>query len=145
VLWSADIADARMKITSVIWLGLGVLWMERMLMASNGLKETQPEKQFLYRIQPTRTDLLKSGPTKEEATLVEEHFNYLQDLTAKGVAILVGRTLTTEESTFGLVIFRAESEEAAREIMNNDPAVKNGVMRAALFPFRVVLMEGKSG
>jgi uncharacterized protein YciI len=114
-----------------------------MVMTSNEPAETKPEKQFLYRLQTVRAELLKSGPTKEESALVEEHFNYLKNLTAKGVVILAGRTLTTDESTFGVVIFRAESEEAAREIMNDDPAVKNGVMRATLFPFRVVMMEGK--
>jgi uncharacterized protein YciI len=114
-----------------------------MVMASNGPAETKPEKQFLYRLQPTPAEMLKSGPTKEEAALVEEHFNYLKNLTAKGVVILAGRTLTTDESSFGIVIFRAESEEAAHEIMNNDPAVKNAVIRANLFPFHVVLMEGK--
>jgi uncharacterized protein YciI len=112
-------------------------------MASNGCAETKPETQFLYRLEPARADMLKSGPTKEEAAIVEEHFNYLKNLAAKGVVILAGRTLTTDESTFGIVIFRAESEEAAHEIMNNDPAVKNGVMRATLFPFRVAVMEGK--
>jgi len=112
-------------------------------MASNGPAETNREEQFLYRVQPARAEMLKSGPTKEESAVVEEHFNYLKNLTAKGVVILAGRTLTTDESTFGLVILRAESEEAAREIMNNDPAVKNGVMRATLFPFRVALMECK--
>jgi uncharacterized protein YciI len=114
-----------------------------MVMAGNGPAETKPEKQFLYRIQPARAEMLKSSPTKEESAIVEEHFNYLKNLTAKGVVILAGRTLTTDESTFGLVIFRAESEGAAREIMNNDPAVKNGVMRATLYPFHVALMEGK--
>jgi len=117
--------------------------MGSLVMASNGSAETKPEKKFLYRIQPARAEMLKSGPTKEESALVEEHFNYLKKLTAKGVVILAGRTLTTDESSFGLVIFRAESEETARAIMNNDPAVKNGVMRATLFPFRVALMEGK--
>ena len=39
------------------------------------------------------------------------------------------------------MIFRAESEKAGRAMMNNDPAVQKGVMRATLFPFRVALME----
>ena len=42
----------------------------------------------------------------------------------------------------GLAVFRAESEDAARQIMNDDPAVKKGVMKAMLYPFRVVL-QGK--
>jgi uncharacterized protein YciI len=93
--------------------------MGSIVMASSRPVETKPEKQFLYRVQPARAEMLKSGPTKEESAIVEEHFNYLKNLTAKGVVILAGRTLTTAESTFGLVIFRAESEEPAREIMNN--------------------------
>jgi uncharacterized protein YciI len=99
------------------------------------------QKEFVYRIQPTRVEMLRDGPTQEETAIVNEHFNYLKDLTAKGVVILAGRTVTNDESAFGIVIFRAASEEAGREIMNGDPAVKKGVMRAALFPFKVVLIE----
>ena len=59
--------------------------MGSMVMTSNEPAETKPEKQFLYRLQTVRAELLKSGPTKEESALVEEHFNYLKNLTAKGV------------------------------------------------------------
>ena len=38
-------------------------------------------------------------------------------------------------------IFRAATEEAAREIMNGDPAIKKGIMHATLFPFKVVFSE----
>ena len=51
------------------------------------------------------------------------------------MVILAGGILTTDETTFGLVIYRAESEKAAAEIMNNGPAVKGGVMCATLIPF----------
>ncbi len=96
--------------------------------------------EFLYKLQLVRRDMLRNGPTGAEQAIVAEHFTYLQDLTAKGVVILVGRTLTTDENTMGLAIFRAESEDAARQIMNGDPAVKNGVMTATLYPFKVVLL-----
>ena len=96
--------------------------------------------QYLYKIQPTRPGMLVEGPTPEEAAIVEQHFNYLKELTAKGVVILAGRTLNTDESSFGIVIFEAESEQAARQVMNDDPAVKHGVMRAELYPYRVALM-----
>ncbi|MGA9529754.1 MAG: YciI family protein [Terriglobales bacterium] len=98
--------------------------------------------EFLYKLQLVRGDMLRTGPTPQEQAVVAEHFAYLQDLTTKGVMIFVGRTLTTGENTMGLAVFRAESEDAAREIMNNDPVVKNGVMTAALYPFKVVL-QGK--
>jgi uncharacterized protein len=74
--------------------------------------------------------------------VVAEHFAYLQGLDAQGVIILVGRTLNTNENAMGLAVFRAESEDAARQIMNGDPAVKKGVMTATLYPFKVVL-QGK--
>lgn len=106
-------------------------------------EERKTDRQFLYKVHTSRPDLLTTGPTAEEAAIVQEHFDYLKGLTTKGVVILVGRALTTDENTFGLAIFRAESEGAAREIMSNDPAVKKGVMRATLFPFRVALMEDK--
>lgn len=69
--------------------------------------------QFLYRIRPTRAAMLSDGPTAEEQTLVGEHFAYLQGLTERGVVILAGRTLNTDESSFGIVVFNAASEEAA--------------------------------
>ena len=100
--------------------------------------------QWLYRIQPTRPAMLTEGPTSEEADIVSHHFNYLKDLTEKGVMILAGRTLNTDVSSFGICIFEAEDESAARRIMESDPAVVEGVMRAELFPYRIALMKGQS-
>jgi uncharacterized protein YciI len=88
--------------------------------------------------------MLTDGPTPEEAEIVSEHFAYLEQLTEQGVVVLAGRTLTTDESSFGIVILRADSEEAARDVMDNDPAVERQVMRAELFPFRIALMEASS-
>ena len=86
--------------------------------------------------------MLCTGPTADEPATVVEHFAYLHDLTGKGVMIFVGRTLTSDENTMGLAVFRAESEDAARWIMDGDPVVKKGVMTATLYPFKVIL-QGK--
>jgi uncharacterized protein YciI len=96
-------------------------------------------QEFLYRTQLVRGDMLGTGPTESEKATVAEHFAYLQDLTAKGIMIFVGRTLNTDENAMGLAVFRAESEDAASQIMNADPAMKKGVMTAKLYPFKVVL------
>jgi len=96
--------------------------------------------EYLYKIQPTRLEMLTQGPTADEATLVAQHLAYLQGLAAQGVVVLAGRTLDADERAFGIVVFRAASEEAARDVMNNDPAVKNGVMRAELYPYRIAVM-----
>lgn len=97
-------------------------------------------EQYLYKIQPTRPGMLTEGPTPEEETILSSHFAYLKDLTDRGVVILAGRTLNTDVSSFGIVIFKAGSEDDARQRMNDDPAVKHGVMRAELYPYRVALL-----
>jgi uncharacterized protein YciI len=114
-----------------------------LLVAGSAENKATGEKQFLIKLQPIRVDMLQGGLTKEESAFIDEHYYRLKELTKKGVVILAGRTLNTDQSSFGIVIFRADSEEAAREIMNGDPAVKNGVMKATLFSFQVALMEGK--
>jgi uncharacterized protein YciI len=96
--------------------------------------------EWLYRIQPARPEMLTAGPTEDEARLVGEHFAYLERLLAEGTVLLAGRTLNDDASTFGLVIYRAPDEAAARAVMEGDPAVRAGVMRAELFPYRVALM-----
>jgi uncharacterized protein YciI len=83
--------------------------------------------------------MLQTGPTLEEAEATQAHFAYLQAARDVGVVFGAGRTLTTDDTTFGIVIFRAPDETAAREFMESDPAVATGVMRAELFPFRVAL------
>lgn len=98
--------------------------------------------EFLYKLQLVREDMLRTGPTDSEKAVVAEHFAYLQDLTARGVVIFVGRTLNVDQNSMGLAVFRAESEDAARTIMNGDPVVKKGVMTATLYPFKVAL-QGK--
>jgi len=98
-------------------------------------------QQWIYVLKPTRLEMLTEGSTPEEDEIVSRHFAYFQDLTAKGVMILMGRTQNSDESTFGIAIFEAEGEAAARKIMENDPAVQNGVMTATLYPYKVALMR----
>ncbi len=98
-------------------------------------------KQFLYKIQPTRIAMLSEGPTEQEATIVGQHFAYLKGLTAQGTVLLAGRTLNTDERSFGIVVFQAESDAAAQAIVDGDPAVKQGVMNAELFPYRIALAD----
>ena len=97
-------------------------------------------EQFIYTLIPTRSDMLSEEPTEKENEVIETHFAYLSDLKDKGVVKLAGRTTNTDASSFGVVIYEVEDEEAARRIMANDPAVKENVLAAKLFPFRIALM-----
>jgi uncharacterized protein YciI len=114
-----------------------------------GARNPNAMPQFIYRIQPTRLRMLADGPTERESEVIGQHFGYLEELTAAGVVLMAGRTLTADERAFGIVVFVAESEASAQELVANDPAVKHGVMRAELFPYRVALWsstgpEGKA-
>jgi uncharacterized protein len=100
---------------------------------------------YLYRIQLTRLGMLTEGRTEAEDITYKQHVAYLQKLTDEGTALLVGRTLNADETTFGICIFRAESDEAADAIMNNDPGVHGGVWKATLFPFRIAFLGDFTG
>jgi len=95
--------------------------------------------QFCYVLKPGRPDMLVTGLDEAEEAVVQEHFAYLAKLTEKGVVKLAGRTDTTGPESFGICIFDAEGAEAARALMEKDPAVREGVMTAELFPFRLAL------
>ena len=100
--------------------------------------------QFLYRIQPTRADMLSKGPDAREAEIIGRHFDYLEDLVAQHIVLMAGRTLTEDENTFGVVVLEVDCETSARQIMENDPAVKEGVMNARLFPWRTALWSERA-
>lgn len=89
--------------------------------------------QFLYRIQPVRPEALIGGFTEDERRRISEHFEYLKRLTESGTILLAGRTTNNESNSFGIVILYAESTEAARKIVDEDPAVANHVFRPNYF------------
>lgn len=99
--------------------------------------------QFIYRVKPTRIGMLVEGPTQREAEVVGQHFAYLERLTALGQVLLAGRTPTADQGTFGIVVFEADCQTEAEQLMANDPAVLHGVMRAQLWPFHVALWSAR--
>lgn len=52
-----------------------------------------------------------------------------------------GRTTEALDKTFGLVIFEAETEEAARLFMESDPVVVANIMTGTLHPSSVALLR----
>lgn len=97
--------------------------------------------QYLYKIQPVRPAMLTEGPTEEEGRITGEHFNYLKKLMSEGVVILAGRTQDTGFDSFGIVIFNAEDDAAAQQLVDHDPVVKQRIMRAELHPYALALFE----
>lgn len=96
---------------------------------------------WLYRLRPARPELL-TAPSAAETEAVAAHFEHLKILAAEGVVLLAGRTTGLDPEGMGVVLLLSGSEEAARRLMEADPAVARGAMTAKLFPFRVALSDG---
>ena len=65
----------------------------------------------------------------------------IQTRNQTGELILAGRTREPGDKTFGIAIFEANDETAARKFMESDPAVVAGLMTAELHPFSVALQR----
>ena len=94
---------------------------------------------YIYLIHPLRHEFFDQ-PTPAEEAAMAAHFEYLKQATAAGTVLLAGPCL---DETFGLVVFQAEDDQAARAFMYNDPSVQANVMMAELHPFRLSLLGDK--
>ena len=79
--------------------------------------------------------------TDEEKTVWSVHFERFERLLAEGVIVLVGPTLGPVNT--GIAIFEAPDEDAARQIMAEDPVIAGGYAKGELRPFRVSLLRGR--
>ncbi len=96
--------------------------------------------QFIYTTQAVRPEMVAEGPTETELPVLQEHVAYLSRLAEAGVVHLAGRTQNEDASCFGIVILSAASPEEAHRIMKEDPAIRHGVMRGVLYPYRVAIL-----
>ncbi len=136
-----ELAEYIVKDMRLLMVGKVRILNKEIISEEHKRQRSTSKPQFIYVLKPTRLAMLTDGGTPEEVETVSRHFQYFKDLTEKGVMILMGRTQNNDESTFGIAVFEAEDESAARTIMENDPAVKGGVMRATLYPYRIALMR----
>ena len=96
-------------------------------------------KQFIYVLH--LVPRLHDGKnwTKEDKAALDRHFNRFKEAIQSGQLILAGRTQERGDKTFGIAIFVAADEVAARKFMEEDPVVVAGLMTAELHPFAVAL------
>ena len=82
--------------------------------------------------------------TKEDNAALDRHFIRLQEAAKSGQLILAGRTTEPGDKRFGIAVFRADDEAAARKFMESDPVVVAKLMTAELHPFSVHLQRKKA-
>lgn len=86
---------------------------------------------YLMLFKPKRADFL-STLTEEELSIMQAHGAHCRELAAKGKVVLLG---VCTNGAYGVMVFRAGSEDEARSIFEEDPAVKAGVVLPELHPF----------
>lgn len=99
------------------------------------------KQQFVIVLKLTPRLLEEKNWTEQDNQIVGRHFVKLQQLLKEGKLILAGRTLTMDPKQMGIIIVEVDSEEEARQVMENDDAVKEKIMTAELFPFKVALSK----
>lgn len=104
-------------------------------------QEAPKVQQYVYvlRVAPALHD--QDRWTQADNDAVSRHFTRLADAAKTGQVIFAGRTTEPLDMTFGLVVFEAASEAAARQFMESDPAVVAGVMSATLHPYALALQR----
>lgn len=111
--------------------------------ASTHAQSQEPPKvqQYVYvlRVAPALHDQAKWTQADNDA--VSRHFARLANATKAGQVIFAGKTTESLDTTFGLVVFEAASDDAARQFMEADPAVVAGVMTATLHPYALALQR----
>ena len=98
-------------------------------------------KQFIYVLRLVPRLHSDSAWTKDDEAALTRHFTRFKRAIETGELILAGRTLEPGDKTFGIAIFEATDETAARKFMESDPAVVAGLMTAELHPFAVALQR----
>ena len=100
-------------------------------------------RQFLVRIEPVRADFAMNNVTAEERPLLAAHAGYLKQLLAEGKLVTAGQAFPGGGPVFGIEILEAADLEAAKAILEGDPAVKGKVFRGEVFPYRTVFQREK--
>jgi uncharacterized protein YciI len=96
--------------------------------------------EWIYFLHPPRENFAATM-TDDERAVWSTHFERLQRLMADGTLVLAGPTLGRHNT--GICVIEAPDEDAARRLMEEDPAVAGGYARGELRPFRVSLLRGR--
>lgn len=91
----------------------------------------QPKQEPQSKLVQFHMAILKKGPkwsdakTPEVARIHQQHFEYVMSVLDSGKAVIAG-PLGDDTGILGIFIFRAQSAEEAKNLADEDPAVKAG-------------------
>jgi uncharacterized protein YciI len=96
--------------------------------------ETRQKFVYLFK---TKRDNFMETMTSEEMVVMGGHSAYTKKLSDEGVILMRG---VCTDSSYGIVLFQAESSEEARAIFEADPAVQAGIFHTEVHPFHLAFM-----
>ena len=109
-----------------------------------------PTKYFVYFVRPTRAGFYASNtPAEQEA--MAGHVAYIKSLRASGRLLVAGPSfdppqypddgVALDMTAPGITIFRAVDEADAKSVLEGDPAVRSGVFKGQVNPFKPAFRE----
>ena len=87
---------------------------------------------FFYKLIPPRRNF-HLNQNAEEQEIMQKHFGYWSELTSTKKALIYGPVFH-KDGVFGIAIIASESEEEAKNIANNDPAILSKIHTYELSP-----------
>jgi len=121
---------------AIVWIISLIIFLGGSLIAENGDSMKIPESKYYF------VELLGTREgwpeimTEKEQQVMAEHFEYLKSLTAQSKVLMAGPVF----GKFGLIILKVYSEDEARQIMADEPSVKQGVHKYTMTPMIASLM-----
>ncbi len=103
--------------------------------ADKAKAESDPKNGWLYTFVALKREDLLATLTDEEKQQFSAHAGYIKDRCKEGTVVFAGPC--TDMKGPACVILDVRTEAEARALMENDPAVKHGLMKANLHPVRL--------
>ena len=97
--------------------------------------------EWVYFLHPPRENFAATM-TDAEGALWGQHFQWLDGLFAERVIVVVGASGGPQNT--GIAIFEAPDEQAARELVSQDPVTRAGYAEGELRPFQIGLLRGQA-
>ena len=79
--------------------------------------------------------------TEQEENIIKRHLSHFEEMTRNGTLLLAGKTAGLDDTTYGLCFFKAPSLEVATIMMNQDPAIKEGIMDGYLHEYSIAFFN----
>jgi uncharacterized protein YciI len=94
---------------------------------------------YVYRLIPPRPTFDRDM-SDGESEIMEQHFSYWQGVLDRGKVVVYG-PVSDPAGTWGLAVIEAETDDDARALGVDDPAVKSGMATFEIYPMPLAVVR----